>query len=244
MATLRKYGGKYNSTFCQLCGLSTDTKPTSVLINDRSVGLADGSEFIEMDTNKKYRYSADNATWYEVESGGGGGGSATLIDKTITANRTYNATDDGADGYSKVVVDVQPSSLFYIGRSEGEWPLGSNSRAFLYYTVDTGFREISISRNAVTGSTLLRNLTYVITDSPTKKFTTYTYGPGLTIYFTPSDDFAGFYNIDDNSEIVPSGDTVTPGDGKCYSYEIMGNGERVVTKYDYDFSFEVIPSSN
>ncbi len=109
MATLRKYGGKYNSTFCQLCGLSTDTKPTSVLINDRSVGLADGSEFIEMDTNKKYRYSADNAIWYEVENGGGGGGSATLIDKTITANGTYDAVNDGADGYKSVDVDVSAS---------------------------------------------------------------------------------------------------------------------------------------
>lgn len=30
----------------------------------------------------------------------------TLIEKEITANGTYNATDDGADGYSSVVVDV------------------------------------------------------------------------------------------------------------------------------------------
>lgn len=36
----------------------------------------------------------------------GGGGSATLIDKTITANGTYNASDDSADGYKKVVAAV------------------------------------------------------------------------------------------------------------------------------------------
>lgn len=30
----------------------------------------------------------------------------TLIDKNITANGTYNAADDEADGYKKVVVDV------------------------------------------------------------------------------------------------------------------------------------------
>lgn len=35
------------------------------------------------------------------------GGSATLIDKTITENGTYLASEDNADGYSKVTVDVQ-----------------------------------------------------------------------------------------------------------------------------------------
>lgn len=39
-------------------------------------------------------------------TGGGGGTSATLIEKPITANGTYNASADGADGYSKVVVNV------------------------------------------------------------------------------------------------------------------------------------------
>lgn len=37
---------------------------------------------------------------------GSGGGSATLIEKTITENDTYNASDDGADGYSSVTVNV------------------------------------------------------------------------------------------------------------------------------------------
>lgn len=39
----------------------------------------------------------------------GGGGSSTLITKTITANGTYSAEDDDADGYSSVTVNV-PSS--------------------------------------------------------------------------------------------------------------------------------------
>ena len=42
-------------------------------------------------------------------SGGGGGSSATLITKTITANGTYSAEDDDADGYASVTVNV-PSS--------------------------------------------------------------------------------------------------------------------------------------
>lgn len=40
------------------------------------------------------------------ESGGGG---STLIEKSITANGTYNASDDDADGYSKVTVNVSGS---------------------------------------------------------------------------------------------------------------------------------------
>lgn len=61
--TLRKYGAKYNVTFCSFCGLSTDTKPTGVY---ESVKIANGSEFIEMDTNTKYLYDAENQQWKEV----------------------------------------------------------------------------------------------------------------------------------------------------------------------------------
>ena len=39
-------------------------------------------------------------------NGGGGGGEATLIDKNISSNGTYNASSDNADGYKKVVVSV------------------------------------------------------------------------------------------------------------------------------------------
>lgn len=46
----------------------------------------------------------------EQESGGGGGGGSTLIEKSITANGTYNASDDSADGYSKVTVNVSGGS--------------------------------------------------------------------------------------------------------------------------------------
>ena len=43
-----------------------------------------------------------------ANEGGGGGTPATLIEKSISANGTYNAADDSADGYSKAVVNVQP----------------------------------------------------------------------------------------------------------------------------------------
>ena len=44
------------------------------------------------------------------KASGGGGGEATLINKNISANGTYNASSDSADGYKKVVVAVpQPT---------------------------------------------------------------------------------------------------------------------------------------
>lgn len=48
----------------------------------------------------------------ELSGSGGGSESATLITKTITANGTYDAEDDNADGYSSVTVNVPtPASV-------------------------------------------------------------------------------------------------------------------------------------
>lgn len=49
------------------------------------------------------KYLEDDITIVDVTSGGGG---ATLITKNISANGTYNASSDSADGYSQVNVAV------------------------------------------------------------------------------------------------------------------------------------------
>ena len=54
---------------------------------------------------------------FDNMGGGGGGGSAVLTDKNIDINGIYNAIDDGADGYKKVVVDV-PNT--YVAGDEGK----------------------------------------------------------------------------------------------------------------------------
>ena len=54
---------------------------------------------------------------FKNTGGGGGGGSAVLIDKNIDINGTYKATDDSANGYKKVVVNV-PNS--YTAGDEGK----------------------------------------------------------------------------------------------------------------------------
>ena len=52
--------------------------------------------------------------------GSGGEPSGTLIEKTITENDTYNAVDDGADGYSKVTVNVGNVMPLYVYEN-GYW---------------------------------------------------------------------------------------------------------------------------
>lgn len=53
------------------------------------------------------KYCEDDITVVYVSPGGG---SATLITKTVTANGTYNASSDNADGYSSVTVSI-PAAL-------------------------------------------------------------------------------------------------------------------------------------
>ena len=59
----------------------------------------DSSHQIDDETLEDYAGFVDNIST---------GGSATHITKTITENGTYDASDDSADGYSEVTVNVQP----------------------------------------------------------------------------------------------------------------------------------------
>jgi hypothetical protein len=77
----------------------------------------------------------------------GGGGEAVLIQKTITANGTFAAADDNADGYSSVTVDVQGSGTDYF--------LYARSLGDMFYipyteTYQFPFEEISINAPLVT----------------------------------------------------------------------------------------------
>lgn len=111
--TMSAYGSNTNRPLSEIVGLSTDTKPTDSI---EGIQIQNGSSFRELDTGKRFLFDAENTTWNEVSSGGGGGGS-TLIEKSISANGVYNASEDSADGYSKVTVDV-PNT--YTAEDEGK----------------------------------------------------------------------------------------------------------------------------
>lgn len=78
--------------------------------------------------------SFDIASFAMGKASGGGGGS-DIVAKTITANGTYNASSDNADGYSPVTVNVSGG---------GATPKGITN-------VECPFNKLSISGMEVTG---------------------------------------------------------------------------------------------
>ena len=82
-----------------------------------------------------------------VVDGGGGTPAPTLIEKSITANGEYSASDDSADGYSSVTVAVENS---YTAQDEGKVV---NSGALVSQTTD------STTTNGTVDTTTISSLT-------------------------------------------------------------------------------------
>ena len=203
--TLRKYGAKYNTTFCSFCGLSTDSKPTGMY---EGVYIANGSEFIEMDTDKKYLYDAASQTWNVASSGGGGGGgSATLIEKSITANGEYTATSDNADGYSKVTVDVSDVKFKRLETQVLVTNNGTNLIKYVTFIMPYTDKKYAVPASVESGITFTLALP---AESIQLQFT------NGQVAFTPDESFTGFTYKGGGVDINMSGDSITNGDGKIY----------------------------
>lgn len=63
------------------------------------------AKFLGQDVETEPVQTPEEAYWEKIVEQGGGGG-ATLVEKTITANGSYDPADDDADGYSGVTVNV------------------------------------------------------------------------------------------------------------------------------------------
>lgn len=120
MVTLIKYGAlsggvKYNVNQMWICGLSTDSKPTTTI---DGMPIPNGSVYTEVDTGKNFMFDYDNTTWYEVSIGGGGGtsGGIVLVGETTTA-LTDGATTNPitVDGQSYT---AQPNDAVIYGNKE------------------------------------------------------------------------------------------------------------------------------
>ena len=79
----------------------------NVLVSETSMTAIANAIRSKNGTQNTYTPSQMPQAISEIE----GGGSATLIDKNISANGTYNASSDSADGYKKVVVNVPTSGI-------------------------------------------------------------------------------------------------------------------------------------
>ena len=99
----------------------------------------------------------------------------TLIDKNITANGTYNASSDSADGYKKVVVDVpsvETNNARYIANESDNIADTKTAIEYMdipngYYSVGSGvfgtaLKEIKIPSSVTTiGSTTFTNCSHL-----------------------------------------------------------------------------------
>lgn len=90
--------------------------------------------------NDRCYTGSDNLLMLNDESYSGGR-IANLIEKNITANGTYNASDDGADGYSEVNVDVDGWTAIF---ENGQW---LNPEDVSYTISPTGAEYIYIKDN-------------------------------------------------------------------------------------------------
>lgn len=168
---------------------------------------------------------------------------ATLIEKTVTSNDTYVATDDGADGYSKVTVDVAGGggggSFNALGVSNFGWMFGAptfnySGQCILMHSNDGNYKiTLTIPGGITTVCVYLLD--------PANDINPLNIEEGKVI-FTPGPNIRF---INDAGEQLPvSGDEVTPSDGKIYILDIYMDQTthkdvREVHKIDEDFQIVI-----
>lgn len=131
----------------------------------------------------------------KVEQESGGGGGSTLIEKAITANGTYNASDDSADGYSKVTVNVSSGS-------------SKNTQ-----NVQSTARRNNTALGSITSLTCLKAGTYDVYWNCSRSSTSGTWGSQLyingTAYGTENTTFSNHVQTNHLSNVtIPANATV------------------------------------
>jgi hypothetical protein len=118
-------GATYNGVESVTFPVSGGGNATFYEVSDTTAGASDVA-------SGKYFYTSSGVK----TEGTASGGSATLITKNITANGTYNASSDNADGYSSVTVSVSGGGggLEY---ETGTWTPSANTESYFISFTNT-----------------------------------------------------------------------------------------------------------
>ena len=185
--------------------------PNSVLI----INTDDSSEAIY------YRQMTVNNTAILVDpdpiQGSSGGG--TLIEKTIMENGTYNAVDDGADGYSTVNVEVENS---YTAEDNGKVV---NNQALVTQTAYPN----TITENDTYDTTNYNSITVNVSgggSSSVVAICTFSFSEHQFLFEDESETIGDdvFYNLDELTSVTIPNSVTSIGNSafqECYSLETV-----------------------
>lgn len=160
-----------------------------------------------------------------------------LIDKTITENGAYDASDDGVSGYSSVTVDVSGGPSFpFAAMTDFSYINGGTPRGevtvFAPVNADGDF---SVTLSSAAYEAYIPDSYYAneaLLFAPARKIViTKATNPTYSIIFSPSESFDGFYNKE--NKLTLTGDAITPGDGKIYKFDAnQMTSTYTISKYD------------
>lgn len=165
---------------------------------------------------------------------------ATLIEKSVSENGTYNAEDDEADGYSSVNVEVPVGlvtpTLFETRATSKTGPtapcafVDSSKQVCLFFTDVNGVAEIS---DDYSGQSFSASITDPIIIGDVKKIDA-TIEFSTTVTFKAATDFEGIYIND--TKITETGDEIVSGNWYTVILEKMGTTLSATVSGDSDYT--------
>ena len=146
-----------------------------------------------------------------------GSGSSTLIEKTITENGTYYASQDDADGYSSVEVNVEDSDMHTYSTTEqivGTWIDGKPLYEITYsgnFRGETEITDIDVSSLNAETWVKIQGITSVTNAYGIKYAQPLTYAYAGPDSSSPSELMTIWYRGTSNEKVIRM----------CYSYDTV-----------------------